>query len=45
MSQVIAKETINELKTYSKVGQIVAEVFSSLRTVLSLNGSRYEKKR
>ncbi|CAF1578372.1 unnamed protein product [Rotaria sordida] len=29
---------MNELMTYSKAGQIAQEVFSSLRTVLSLNG-------
>ncbi|CAF3237549.1 unnamed protein product [Rotaria sp. Silwood2] len=31
--------------TYSKAGQIAQEVFSSLRTVLSLNGSKFEQKR
>ncbi|CAF1435207.1 unnamed protein product [Rotaria sordida] len=36
---------MNELMTYSKAGQIVQEVFSSLRTVLSLNGSKFEQKR
>ncbi|CAF1209199.1 unnamed protein product [Rotaria sordida] len=44
-SKVSAKETMNELMTYSKAGQIVQEVFSSLRTVLSLNGSKFEQKR
>ncbi len=33
------------LKINSKVGKIVVEVFSSLRTVLSLNASKYEQKR
>ncbi|CAF3676748.1 unnamed protein product, partial [Rotaria sordida] len=42
-SKIIANETINELNTYSKAGQIVQEVFSSLRTVLSLNGTKYER--
>ncbi|CAF1343363.1 unnamed protein product [Rotaria sordida] len=36
---------MNELMTYSKAGQIAQEVFSSLRTVLSLNGSKFEQKR
>ncbi|CAF1318246.1 unnamed protein product [Rotaria sordida] len=44
-SQLTAKEAMNELMTYSKAGQIVQEVFSSLRTVLSLNGSKFEQKR
>ncbi|CAF1071435.1 unnamed protein product [Rotaria sordida] len=44
-SKLTAKEAMNELMTYSKAGQIVQEVFSSLRTVLSLNGSKFEQKR
>ncbi|CAF0968271.1 unnamed protein product [Rotaria sordida] len=36
---------MKELNTYSKAGRIVQEVFSSLRTVLSLNGSKFEQKR
>ncbi|CAF0995713.1 unnamed protein product [Rotaria sordida] len=44
-SKLIAKEARNELKTYWKAGQIAQEVFSSLRTVLSLNGSKFERKR
>ncbi|CAF1173366.1 unnamed protein product [Rotaria sordida] len=36
-SKLTANATMNELMTYSKAGQIVQEVFSSLRTVLSLN--------
>ncbi|CAF1156838.1 unnamed protein product, partial [Rotaria sordida] len=44
-SKIIAKEANNELRTYSKAGQIVQEVFSSFRTVLSLNGSKFEQKR
>ncbi|CAF1162851.1 unnamed protein product [Rotaria sordida] len=44
-SKLTAHEAINELRTYSKAGQIVQEVFSSLRTVLSLNGSKFEQKR
>ncbi|CAF4666444.1 unnamed protein product [Rotaria socialis] len=43
--QFVAKETINQLKAYSKADEIVQEVFSSLRTVLSLNGGKFEKKR
>jgi hypothetical protein len=41
----MADETMVGLRAYAKVGQIVEEVFSSLRTVLSLNGSKYEQKR
>ncbi|CAF0844645.1 unnamed protein product [Rotaria sordida] len=44
-SKFTASETMNELMTYSKAGQIVQEVFSSLRTVLSLNSSKFEQKR
>ncbi|CAF1564085.1 unnamed protein product, partial [Adineta steineri] len=44
-SRLMASEAINELRTYSKAGQIVQEVFSSLRTVHSLNGSKFEQKR
>ncbi|CAM4797984.1 unnamed protein product [Rotaria magnacalcarata] len=44
-SKVIASETLNELMAYSRAGQIVQEVFSSLRTVLSLNGSKFERTR
>ncbi|CAF2124172.1 unnamed protein product, partial [Rotaria magnacalcarata] len=40
-----ANEEIKTLNAYSKAGHIVQEVFSSLRTVLSLNGSKFEKKR
>jgi ABC-type multidrug transport system fused ATPase/permease subunit len=43
--QITANETMNELNTYSKAGQIVQEVFSSIRTVLSLNGGKFEQKR
>ncbi|CAF1234636.1 unnamed protein product [Rotaria sordida] len=45
MDFLTAKEAMNELMTYSKAGQIAQEVFSSLRTVLSLNGSKFEQKR
>ena len=34
---------MNELRTYAKAGQIAQEVFSSLRTVLSLNGGKSEQ--
>ncbi|CAF1464734.1 unnamed protein product [Adineta ricciae] len=44
-AQLTAKEVINELLTYSKAGQIAQEVFSSLRTVFSLNGGEFEQKR
>ncbi|CAF0927629.1 unnamed protein product [Rotaria sordida] len=44
-SQLTAKEAMNELMIYSKAGQIVQEVFSSLRTILSLNGNKFEQKR
>ncbi|CAF1544603.1 unnamed protein product [Adineta ricciae] len=44
-SKIIANETMNELNTYSKAGHIVQEVFSSLRTVLSLNGTKFEQRR
>ncbi|CAF3902571.1 unnamed protein product [Rotaria sp. Silwood1] len=43
LQRLTAKEAMNELMTYSKAGQIVQEVFSSLRTVLSLNGSKYDR--
>jgi len=39
------REAIKEFIAYSKAGQIVQEVFSSLRTVLSLNASQFEQKR
>ncbi|CAF5203377.1 unnamed protein product, partial [Rotaria magnacalcarata] len=38
-------EAQNELISYSKAGQIVQEVFSSIRTVLSLNGGNFELER
>ena len=41
----MANETINEFNSYSKAGQIVQEVFGSIRTVLSLNGGKFEGKR
>jgi methionine aminopeptidase len=43
--QLAAYEAMNELNAYSKAGQIVQEVFGSLRTVLSLNGANFEQKR
>jgi ABC-type multidrug transport system fused ATPase/permease subunit len=43
--QLTASATMAELDTYSKAGQIVQEVFSSIRTVLSLNGGQFEQKR
>ncbi|CAF1285349.1 unnamed protein product [Adineta steineri] len=42
--QVITKETEEQLNTYSKAEQIAQEVFSSLRTVLSFNGSKKQQK-
>ncbi|CAF1372782.1 unnamed protein product [Adineta steineri] len=41
---LITKETEEQLSTYSKAGQIAQEVFSSLRTVLSFNGSKWQQK-
>ncbi|CAF4031411.1 unnamed protein product [Adineta steineri] len=43
-AKLIAKETEEQLNTYSKAGQIAQEVFSSLRTVLSFNGSKSQQK-
>ncbi|CAF3995308.1 unnamed protein product, partial [Adineta steineri] len=43
-AKVITKETQAQLSTYSKAGQIAQEVFSSLRTVLSFNGSKSQQK-
>ncbi|CAF1593208.1 unnamed protein product, partial [Adineta ricciae] len=40
-----ANETSNELKMYSRAGHIVQEVFSSLKTVHALNGSKFEQNR
>ncbi|CAF1391466.1 unnamed protein product [Adineta steineri] len=44
IQRVITKETEAQLSTYSKAGQIAQEVFSSLRTVLSFNGSKWQQK-
>ncbi|CAF1418254.1 unnamed protein product [Adineta ricciae] len=44
-ARVISTETVNELATYTSAGKIVQEVFSSLRTVYSLNGAQFEQKR
>ncbi|CAF4561238.1 unnamed protein product, partial [Rotaria sp. Silwood1] len=44
-SKLTNKETKNELASYAKAGQIVQEVFSSIRTVLSLNGGKFELER
>ncbi|CAF1434555.1 unnamed protein product [Rotaria sordida] len=44
-SKITVKESRNELDAYSKAGEIVQEVFSSLRSVLSLNGEKFEEKR
>ena len=43
--QLTANETLIQLNAYAKAGQIIQEVFSSLRTVLSLNGGKFEQKR
>ncbi|CAF4253269.1 unnamed protein product, partial [Adineta steineri] len=43
-AKLITRETEEQLSTYSKAGQIAQEVFSSLRTVLSFNGSKYQQK-
>ena len=45
VSQLTAAETLIQLNSYAKAGQTVQEVFSSLRTVLSLNGQQFEQKR
>ncbi|CAF1240235.1 unnamed protein product [Adineta steineri] len=42
--KVITKETEAQLSTYSKAGQIAQEVFGSLKTVLSFNGSKSQQK-
>ncbi|CAF4618832.1 unnamed protein product [Rotaria socialis] len=39
------KEAAVELNAYAKAGEIAQEVFSSLRTVLSLNGAHFEQNR
>ncbi|UJR18771.1 hypothetical protein I4U23_005677 [Adineta vaga] len=44
-SRLVTSETENELRTYSKAGHIVQEVFSSIRTVFSLNGAKFERQR
>ena len=41
----MSHEETNDLIARSEVGQIVEEVFGSLRTVLSFNGARYEQNR
>ncbi|CAF1259545.1 unnamed protein product [Adineta steineri] len=43
-AKLITKETEEQLNTYSRAGQIAQEVFSSLRTVLSFNGSKSQQK-
>ncbi|CAF1393900.1 unnamed protein product [Adineta steineri] len=45
LQRIIAVEEMNVLNSYSKAGQIAEEVFSSLRTVHSLNGAKFEQKR
>jgi ATP-binding cassette subfamily B (MDR/TAP) protein 1 len=37
--------TSKELKSYAKAGAIAEEVFSSIRTIFSYNGTAYESKR
>ncbi|CAF3905306.1 unnamed protein product, partial [Adineta steineri] len=44
-AKVVTRETKEQLSTYSKAGQIAQEVFSSLRTVLSFNGSQSQQKK
>ncbi|UJR18570.1 hypothetical protein I4U23_005477 [Adineta vaga] len=44
-SKLIAREAMNVSETHAKATQIVQEVFSSIRTVLSFNGSKFEQKR
>ncbi|CAF0875542.1 unnamed protein product [Adineta steineri] len=43
-AKVITRETKEQLSTYAIAGQIAQEVFSSLRTVLSFNGSKLQQK-
>ncbi|CAF1469471.1 unnamed protein product [Adineta ricciae] len=44
-SKLLARETENEFKSYSSAGRIVQEVVSSVRTVFSLNGAKFEQQR
>ncbi|CAF2112611.1 unnamed protein product [Rotaria magnacalcarata] len=44
-SKLTDNETVYELKSYAEAGQIVQEAFSSLRTVISFNGAKFEQKR
>ncbi|CAF4027162.1 unnamed protein product, partial [Adineta steineri] len=44
IQRVIKTETKEQLSTYSKAEEIAQEVFSSLRTVLSFNGSKWQQK-
>ncbi|CAF0906256.1 unnamed protein product [Adineta steineri] len=44
IQRVVTKQTEDQLTSYSKAGQIAQEVFSSLRTVLSFNGSKSQQK-
>ncbi|CAF1611061.1 unnamed protein product [Rotaria magnacalcarata] len=44
-SKLTAIETKKQLDVYAQAGAVVQEVFSSLRTVLSLNGEKFEEKR
>lgn len=39
------REATNEINSYSVAAHIAAEVFGSLRTVLSLNAINFEQKR
>ncbi|CAF3346233.1 unnamed protein product [Rotaria socialis] len=45
MRRLTAIETKKQLDVYAQAGAVVQEVFSSLRTVLSLNGEKFEEKR
>ena len=42
---MIVNLTKKELNMYARAGHIVQEVFSSIRTVLSLNGGKFEQQR
>ncbi|CAF3696052.1 unnamed protein product [Adineta steineri] len=45
LTKITATMTSAELKSYARAGAVAEEVFSSIRTVFSYNGSDYELKR
>ncbi|CAF1393967.1 unnamed protein product, partial [Didymodactylos carnosus] len=44
-TKLTAHVAINEMNAYSKSGDVAQEVFTSLRTVLAFNGTKYEQQR